>query len=59
MSKQSPGLPWFAMILAAVIVAWPMNLLEHHGTQRGVAFLIIFPLWFVLTAVFAAVGGKR
>ena len=59
MNKQSSGLPWGAMILAGIVVAWPMQLLEAHGTQRGAAFLIVFPLWFFLTAVFHAVGGKR
>ena len=56
---KSSGLPWFAMILAAVVVAWPMSALEAHHTQRAVAFLICFPAWFLLTAVFHAVGGKH
>ena len=59
MKRQSSGLPWVAMILAGIIVAWPMNLLEAHGTQRGTAFMIIFPLWFGLAAAIHAVGGKR
>ena len=59
MKRQSSGLPWVAMILAGIVVAWPMGALEAHHTQRGVAFLIVFPVWFVLAAVFHAVGGKR
>ena len=59
MKTQSSGLPWFAMILAGIIVAWPMSLLEEHGTQRGMAFLILFPLWFGLAAAIHAVGGRR
>jgi len=36
-----------------------MTAIEHHGTQRGAAFLIVFPLWFLLAAVFHAVGRKH
>jgi predicted PurR-regulated permease PerM len=59
MKRQPSGLPWLSMIAAAFIVAWPMQLLEAHGTQRGAAFLIVFPLWFLLAAVFHAVGRKH
>ena len=59
MKRQPSGLPWAAMILAGIVAAWPMQMLEDHGTQRGVAFLIVFPAWFVLTVVFHAAGGKR
>lgn len=53
--RQPSGVPWFSVILAGILCAWVMEGLEHH-MGRGAAFLIVFPLWFVLTVIFAAVG---
>ncbi len=45
MKRQPSGVPWFAAILACVVCAWPMQLLEAHAhMQRGIAFLACFPL---------------
>ena len=54
--RQKSGIPWPALILAGVIAALAMEPLEAHGMSRGQAFLIVFPGWFLLSAVFAAIG---
>ena len=55
--RQSIGVPWPWWVLGGLVIAWPMELLEHHGMQKGIAFLIMFPVFAVILGIGALVSG--